>query len=99
MNQPLRFCLINTFYPPYSFGGDGIFVERLANGLASRGHKVDVIHCIDSYRLAARHEPIATCDDHPNITVHGIRSPFGALSPAATKQTGYPLFNSARLLT
>jgi len=90
--------MINTFYPPYSFGGDGIFVHRLSNELAKRGHKVDVIHCIDSYRLGAGHAPVTTYDDHPNVTVHGIRSPFGFLSPLATQQTGYPFFKSDRIL-
>ena len=90
--------MINTFYPPYSFGGDGIFVHRLANELAQRGHKVDVIHCIDSYRLAARREPMTTYDDHPNVTVHGMRSPFGPISPLVTQQTGYPFFKSDRIL-
>ena len=98
MDRPLRFCMINTFYPPYSFGGDGIFVHRLSNELAKRGHKVDVIHCIDSYRLRAGHDPVTTYDDHPNVTVHGISSPFGFLSPVATQQTGYPLFKSSRIL-
>jgi len=98
MDRPLRFCMINTFYPPYSFGGDGIFVQRLSNELAKRGHKVDVIHCIDSYRLAAGHDPVTAYDDHPDVTVHGIESPFGFLSPLATQQTGYPLFKSERIL-
>ena len=30
MNGALRFCLVTTFYPPYHFGGDAIFVHRLA---------------------------------------------------------------------
>src|ERR1700741_4933546 len=98
MNRSLRFCLINTFYPPYSFGGDGIFVHRLANELAKRGHKVEVIHCIDSYRLAAYGDPGRTYDDHPNVTVHGIKSSVGVLSPLATQQTGYPLFKADRIL-
>ena len=96
-NRPLRFCMITTFYPPYNFGGDGIFVRRLSNELARRGHRVDVIHCIDSYRLLAHREPATGYDDHPNVTVHGLRSPFGSLSPLATQQTGLPLFKSARI--
>jgi glycosyltransferase involved in cell wall biosynthesis len=89
--------MVTTFYPPYSFGGDAIFVRRLSNGLAERGHKVDVIHCIDSYRLLAGGEPEEAGDDHPNVTVHGIRSPMGRLSPLATQQTGLPLFKSKRI--
>src|SRR6202043_2357264 len=53
----LRFCMVTTFYPPYSFGGDAIFVEALSRGLAEQGHEVDVIHCLDSYRALARATP------------------------------------------
>jgi glycosyltransferase involved in cell wall biosynthesis len=95
--RPLRFCMITTFYPPYNFGGDGIFVHRLSNALARRGHQVDVIHCVDSYRLLARREPAKTYDDHPNVTVHGLKSPVGFLSPLATHQTGFPFFKSSRI--
>ncbi len=97
IDRPLRFCMITTFYPPYNFGGDGIFVHRLSNELARRGHQVDVIHCIDSYRLLARQEPARTYDDHPNVTVHGLKSRLGFLSPLATQQTGFPFFKSARV--
>ena len=97
IDRPLRFCMITTFYPPYNFGGDGIFVHRLSNELARRGHRVDVIHCIDSYRMLARQEPARTYDDHPNVTVHGLKSRFGFLSPLATQQTGFPFFKSARV--
>ena len=97
MDRPLRFCMITTFYPPYNFGGDGIFVQRLSNELAQRGHLVDVIHCIDAYRLLSKQNPVKTIDDHPNITLHSLKSRFGFLSPLATQQTGYPLFKSARI--
>ena len=95
MARPLRFCMVTTFYPPYNFGGDGIFVQRLSNELARRGHHVEVIHCIDAYRLSARREPTASYKDHPNVQVHGLRSAFGFLSPVATQQTGLPLFKAA----
>jgi glycosyltransferase involved in cell wall biosynthesis len=89
--------MITTFYPPYNFGGDGIFVRRLSNELARRGHQVDVIHCIDSYRFLARREPTETYNDHPNVNVHGLKSPWGFLSPLATHQTGFPFFKSVRI--
>jgi glycosyltransferase involved in cell wall biosynthesis len=97
MSRPRRFCMITTFYPPYNFGGDGVFVHRLANELARRGHRVDVVHCVDSYRLLARGDPARGYDDHPNVTVHGLRSPLGPVSPLVTQQTGRPLLNAARL--
>ena len=97
MNRPLRFCMITTFYPPYNFGGDGIFVHRLSNELARRGHQVNVIHCADAYRFLARQEPTGTYDNHPNVTVHGLKSRFGFLSPLATQQTGFPFFKSGQI--
>lgn len=94
--RPLRFCMITTFYPPYNFGGDGIFVQRLSNELARRGHRVDVIHSVDAYRLRGK-EPAGGYDDHPNVTVHGLTSSIGLLSALATQQTGTPFFYSERL--
>jgi glycosyltransferase involved in cell wall biosynthesis len=89
--------MITTFYPPYNFGGDGIFLHRLSNELARRGHQVDVIHCIDAYRLLAHQEPKGTYDNHSNVTVHSLKSRFGFLSPLATQQTGFPFFKSVRI--
>lgn len=89
--------MITTFYPPYNFGGDGIFVHRLSNELARRGHWVEVIHCVDSYRVLGGCEPTNGYENHPNVIVHGVRSRFGFLSPLATQQTGFPFFKSARI--
>lgn len=97
MTRPLRFCMVTTFYPPYNFGGDGIFVQRLSNELARRGHKIEVIHCRDSYRLLAGSVPADAYADHANVTVHGLESGLGFLGPLAAHQTGGPLFNSAAL--
>lgn len=97
IDRPLRFCMITTFYPPYNFGGDGIFVHALSNELARRGHQVDVIHCIDAYLFLAGSAPLASYRDHPNVTVHGLKSRFGFLSPLATQQTGSPCLKSARI--
>ena len=96
MPRPLRFCMITTFYPPYNFGGDGIFVQRLANALARCGHQVEIIHCIDSYHLAAP-PPSPAHEEHPNITLHGLKSPFGRLAPLVTQQTGFPLLHARRI--
>ncbi len=88
MTRPLRFCFLSIFYPPYSFGGDAIFVSRLANALARRGHEVDVIHCVDSYKTLAHKEPEQPFINHPNVTVHSLRSRIGLLSPLVAQQTG-----------
>jgi glycosyltransferase involved in cell wall biosynthesis len=88
MARPLRFCFLSIFYPPYSFGGDAIFVSRLANALARRGHEVDIIHCVDSYRTLAPKKPEGPFVNHPNVTVHSLRSRIGRLSPLVAQQTG-----------
>jgi hypothetical protein len=46
--------MITTFYPPYAFGGDGVYVQQLSNELAKRGHQVEVVHCRDTYNVLAR---------------------------------------------
>jgi glycosyltransferase involved in cell wall biosynthesis len=96
-DRPLRFCMITTFYPPYNFGGDGISVHRLSNELARRGHQVEVIHSIDAHRVLARRQPVETYCDHHNVTVHGLKSPFGLLAPLASQQLGFPFLNVARI--
>jgi glycosyltransferase involved in cell wall biosynthesis len=97
MEHRLRFCMITTFYPPYSFGGDGVFVHGLANELGRRGHLVEVIHCTDAFRLLTQREPESIYQDHPNVMVHGLKSAFGRLSPLATQQTGLPVFKSRQI--
>ena len=85
--------MMTTYYPPYNFGGDGVFVHRLANELARRGHRVDVVHSLDAYRVAApfRDRPY---DDEPGVTVHALRSRAGRLASLATHQAGRPVFEA-----
>ncbi len=97
--RPLKFCMITTFYPPYSFGGDGIFVYRLVNELAQRGHHVEVVHCVDAYRALSSIDASSGREDenHPNVTVHRLHSRAGVLSPLITQQTGHPGLKARRL--
>jgi len=86
--RPLRFCHLSIFYPPYSFGGDAMYLYRLVNALARRGHEVDVIHCADSYHVLEPRTPTQRFPNHPNVSVHTLRSGWGALSPLLSQQTG-----------
>ena len=79
--------MVTTFYPPYHFGGDAIYVYNLSNELAKRGHEVDVIHCYDAFR-ALSGEPDGEWPNHENVHVHTLRSPWKLLSPVLTHQTG-----------
>ena len=42
--RSLKFLHLTTFYPPYSFGGDAMYIYRLCHALADEGHAVDVVH-------------------------------------------------------
>jgi glycosyltransferase involved in cell wall biosynthesis len=79
--------MVTTFYPPFHFGGDAIYVYRLANKLAELGHQVDVIHCLDAYRaLSGQAGP--SPPSHENIRIHSLQSKAKAFSPLLTQQTG-----------
>ncbi len=84
--------MVTTFYPPYHFGGDAVYVHRLATELGRRGHSVDVVHDLDSYYLLHRGGPSLDYPPSDNVTIHRLKSRFGSLSPLATQQTGLAFF-------
>lgn len=86
----MNFLHLTTFYPPYSFGGDAMYIYRLTHALGEAGHHVDVIHCIDAYHLLHPAPPEIPFADHPNVHVHGLQTGYGTLSPLVTQQTGQP---------
>lgn len=97
MSEKLKFLMITTFYPPYNFGGDGIFVYRLSNALAKQGHKVDIIHCLDAFEILAKKKPQGEYSHHENITVHSLKSSFDFLSPLFTQQTSHAFFKGKKI--
>jgi glycosyltransferase involved in cell wall biosynthesis len=88
---------LTTFYPPFAFGGDAAYVQRLAHALGEAGHAVDVVHSIDAFRLLGGRAPAVEPPGHPNVRRHGLRSRVGWLSPLLSHQTGRPLLNSGRI--
>ncbi|MHA2230900.1 MAG: glycosyltransferase family 4 protein [Candidatus Hodarchaeales archaeon] len=86
--------MVTTFYPPYHFGGDALYIYRLSNELAKRGHSVDVIHCTDAYRVLENGGPKGNFPNHSNVTVYPIKSRAGFISPLLTQQTGMPLLKN-----
>lgn len=93
----LKFLMLTTFYPPYNFGGDGIYIYRLSNELAKRGHQVDVVHCIDAYEVLEKNGPKGEYPNHPGITIHSLKSRWGFLSPLFTQQTSRAAFKAAQI--
>jgi glycosyltransferase involved in cell wall biosynthesis len=86
----MNFLHFTTFYPPYHFGGDAMYIYRLSHALAKLGHHIDVVHCVDSYHLLHPGEPTMKFTEHPNVVRHELRSRFTWLSPFLTQQTGRP---------
>jgi len=94
--RPLRFAMVTTFYPPFNFGGDGVYVRRLAHALARRGHSVDVIHDVDAYRVGGGTETTPLPEPRGVVT-HPLRSRSSLLSTLATHQAGRPVVHGSRI--
>jgi len=98
MTRPLRFAMLTTFYPPHSFGGDAIAIRRQARALVKRGHEVTVIHDVDTYTaLSDSPRPPPPETDSDGVTVHGLESRCGVISPILTHQFGRPVVHGSRI--
>ena len=51
MARPLNILHLSPFYPPWSFGGDAVYLHRLAHALGDDGHHVDVGYSRAAYGL------------------------------------------------
>ncbi len=91
----LRILMFTTFYPPYSFGGDAIGVQRMARALVARGHDVTVVHDEDSYLILGGKPGSAGADD--GVRRIGLRASNGILSNLLTQQAGRPVLHAARI--
>lgn len=92
----LRIAMLTTFYPPYSFGGDAIGIQRLAQALVDRGHDVTVIHDEDAF-LTLGGKATAPESRHDQPKRIGLRSGMGLMSNLLTQQTGRPLVHGRRI--
>lgn len=93
--NPLRILMFTTFYPPYSFGGDAIGVQRMARALAARGHEVTVVHDEDSYLILGGKPGAPGTPD--GVRAIGLRAGNGMLSNLLTQQTGRPVMHATRI--
>jgi len=97
MTAALRFCLFTTFYPPYSFGGDGIAVQRLARGLVACGCEVTIVHELDAYRALHNGPDPPAPDPEPGLKLVSLESRLGRLSLLLTHQCGRPVVHARRI--
>ena len=94
--KSLRILMFTTFYPPFSFGGDAVGVQRMARALAGKGHDVTVVHDEDSFLSLGGKEPAPVGGDD-GVTAIGLRSRNGVLSNLLTQQTGRPVVHGRRI--
>lgn len=96
----MRFCMVTTFYPPYSFGGDGVFVRRLSRALVRRGHQVRVVFQPAAHEAlgGARH-PDDACElgAEAGIEPWPLPSPAGRAGLLLSHQAGAPALQSGPL--
>lgn len=84
----MRFGMVTTFYPPFSYGGDATYVHNLAKSVAALGHEVEVIASTDAYFVRSKDQGEADVTAEDGITVHRLRHPAGILAPLMSHQTG-----------
>jgi glycosyltransferase involved in cell wall biosynthesis len=90
--------MITIFYPPYSFGGDSIYLYRLASELVRQGHEVDVIHCADSFHMFGDEADPAAFPTSEGVRIHRLESGAGALlAPFLSHQTGHPVLTGGKI--
>lgn len=95
----MKICMVTTFYPPYNFGGDGIFIERLVHALLEDGHEVHVVHDLDAYALCSgkQPKPIETDSSEKNFHRHILGDGRGSGDLILTHQLGRPVAKDAAL--
>jgi len=91
----MRFAMVTTFYPPYHFGGDAMYVYRLTNELARRGHEVTVVHSVDAFELLGGAAPAAAFPHEPGVTLRPIAR--GRAAPLVTYLSGRAGLNARPL--
>lgn len=94
-----RFLMLTTFYPPHSFGGDAVGIQRLSRGLVKLGHHVTVVHDTDAYRVLTS-GPMPQAPAHDNdegVEVIRLSSAAPVASTLLTQQLGRPVVQGSRL--
>lgn len=93
----LRIASLTTFYPPYSFGGDAVDVQRTARALARRGHDVTVVYDRDAFHSVANGRNPEPPPADPDVEVIALESRLGTLSALLTHQFGRPVMHGGAL--
>lgn len=95
----MRFLMVCTFYPPFSFGGDAISVQEWSRALVRLGHEVTVVHDVDAFGVLHHGAlpPTPDEDDEDGIRVIHLRSSWRGISALLVQQLGRPVLHARRL--
>lgn len=93
----LRICIVSSFYPPQSFDADGLYVQRLARGLARSGHAVTVVCNPAAGHLLAGGRTGDPAGDPEGVTLAPVPSRGGLAGLLAMHQSGRPVAFDGRL--
>jgi glycosyltransferase involved in cell wall biosynthesis len=93
----MRFGMVTTFYPPFSYGGDATYVRNLAKALVEQGHDVDVVASTEAYLVRSKGGDQIVPSWEDGVSVRRIRHAAGLLAPLVSQQTGLPAFHRAAL--
>jgi len=94
--KSLRIVMFTTFYPPYSFGGDAVGVQRMARALVARGHDVTVVHDIDAFVSMGGKNAFDSPDDD-GVRAIGLQSGNNIMANLLTHQLGRPIVHGKRI--
>ncbi|WP_158275483.1 glycosyltransferase family 4 protein [Maritimibacter sp. 55A14] len=95
--KSLRILMFTTFYPPWSFGGDAVGVQRMAQALAARGHDVTVVHDEDAYLSLGGLPPVSAAVPDDGVRAIGLRSRHGMVANLLTQQLGRNVVHARRI--
>ena len=93
----LHFCMFTTFYPPFSFGGDAIGIQRLSRALVKHGHSVTVIVDVDAYNVLSPNPDPDIPEATDGVEIIPLRSGIQKLSILLTQQIGYPVVQGKKI--
>ena len=93
----LHFCMFTTFYPPFSFGGDAIGIQRLSRALVKHGHSVTVIVDVDAYNVLSPNPEPDIPEATDGVEIIPLRSGIQKLSILLTQQVGYPVVQGRKI--
>jgi len=93
----LHFCMLTTFYPPFSFGGDAMGIQRLSQALVRRGHSVTIILDTDAYHVLSSKPETEMPASTDGVKVIPLGSGMQRTSVLLTQQTGRPVVQGKRI--